>query len=54
MNIPWIEVIKSNDLYTLDNKLVYIRRGTLSGTIYKYLDDKGNEIKDDNIQYRER
>ena len=50
MNVPWIEIIKSNDLYTLDNKPVYIRRGTLSGTVYKYVDEKGNEIQNDNVQ----
>ena len=43
MNVPWVEVIKS-DLYTVDNKRVYIRRGTLSGTIYGYVDEKGNEV----------
>jgi len=43
MYVPWIEVIKS-DLYTVDNKRVYIRRGTLSGTIYGYVDEKGNEV----------
>jgi len=44
MNVPWIEVIKSKDLYTPDNKPVYIRRGTLSGTIYGYFDEKGKEV----------
>ena len=30
MNIPWIEIIKSDDLYTVDDEPVYIKRGTLS------------------------
>ena len=45
MNIPWIEIIKSDDLYTVDGEPVYIKRGTLSGTIYGYVDKTGKEVE---------
>ena len=45
MNVPWVEIIKSTDLFTTDNKPVYIRRGTLSGTIYGYIDENGKDFK---------
>ena len=42
-NVPWIEIIKSYDLQTSDGKPIYIRRGTLSGTVYGYVDKQGKE-----------
>ena len=46
MNVPWIEIIKT-DLYTVDRKPVYKTRGTLSGTTYNAYDKEHNEVKID-------
>ena len=47
MNVPWIEIIKTDNLFTVDKKPVYITRGTLSGTTYNAYDKEHNEVKID-------